>query len=57
MSMILTWQELIPGQNQNAEREYLANQIGTTHRFYVVSGKTLVNGEQTSTVLRATPWM
>ena len=43
--MMVYWQKLIPGQNQNAEREYATSALGTTHRYCIVSGTTVVNGK------------
>ena len=45
MSMMVYWQKLIPGQNQNAEREYSTNALGTTHRYCEITGTTIVNGK------------
>ena len=45
MTMLVYWQKLIPGQNQNAEREYSTNALGTTHRYCEVYGTTIVNGK------------
>ena len=44
----LYFQKLIPGQNQNAEHSYIAQNLGTSHRYCIISGKTLVNGVATA---------
>ena len=47
ISEILLFQKLIPGQNQNAERQYSAQALGTTRRYCVITGTTLSNGVAT----------
>lgn len=44
----LYFQKLIPGQNQNAEHQYVAANLGSTHRYCIIYGTTLVNGVPTS---------
>lgn len=45
---VLYFQKLIPGQNQNAEHQYVAQNLGTTHRYCIISGTTMVNGVATT---------
>ena len=46
-SEIVYYQKLIPGENQNAERTYSTDGLGTTHRQCSISGYNLVNGVKT----------
>ena len=45
---ILYFQQLIPGQSQNAEHDYVAQNLGTSHRYCTISGQNLVNGVSTA---------
>ena len=41
------FQKLIPGQNQNAEYQYRALEVGESTRYCYIQGYTLVNGVNT----------